>query len=89
MPSASRSRTVRATTEDFPAPRRPVTTNTVPGCELPNSLGAWKTTNLEAGLRRSLHTDVIARSRAVGATVGADTAAAGCAADLVESRLPH
>lgn len=43
---------------------------------------------LEAGLRRSLHTDVIARSRAVGDTVRADTAAAGRAADHVESTLP-
>ena len=43
---------------------------------------------LEAGLRRSLHTDVIATSQAVGATVRADTAAAGRAADLVERRLP-
>ena len=43
---------------------------------------------LEAGLRGSLHTDVINRSRAVGAAVRADTAAADRAADLVESRLP-
>ncbi len=43
---------------------------------------------LEAGLRRSLHPDVIARSRAVGDTVRADTSSASRAVDLVEGRLP-
>jgi UDP:flavonoid glycosyltransferase YjiC (YdhE family) len=43
---------------------------------------------LEAGLRRSLHTDIIARARDIGDTVRTDTAAASRAADLVESTRP-
>lgn len=42
---------------------------------------------LEAGLRRALQGQVIARSREVGATLRADIWAARRAADLVESRL--
>jgi len=43
---------------------------------------------LVTGLRRALHAEVIARSRAIGDTVRADTGAAGRAADLIESKLP-
>jgi sterol 3beta-glucosyltransferase len=43
---------------------------------------------LETGLRRALHPEVITRSREIADRMGADTGAAGRAADLFESKLP-
>ena len=43
---------------------------------------------LEAGLRRALHPDVIARSRVIGDQIRADIGAAGRSADLIENKGP-